>query len=66
MSVWIYIIECCDQSLYVGHTRDLHQRMARHLQGIGTQHLSQRGFKRLLYREQQPDEESAIRRELQI
>ena len=62
----VYMIECNDGTLYVGHTRDLAQRLNSHQCGAGSLHLSQRGFKELLYQETLPDETSAVRREMQI
>ena len=66
MSYSVYIIECRDGTLYVGHTHDLSKRLSRHAKGIGSCHVAQRGFLRLIYSEHLPDEESAIRREIQI
>lgn len=66
MSYAVYIIECSDRTLYVGHTSDLPRRIEYHKQGYGSQHMAQRGFRRLIYNEVFPDEASAVRRELQL
>ena len=66
MSYSVYIIECRDKTLYVGHTHNLSQRLSHHAKGIGSHHVAQRGFLRLIYSEHLPDEASAIRREMQI
>ncbi|MGE3104300.1 MAG: GIY-YIG nuclease family protein [Lysobacterales bacterium] len=34
MAFWIYILECSDHSLYIGHTDDLDRRMSQHDVGI--------------------------------
>jgi len=33
MSFWLYILRCCDDSYYVGHTDDLERRLAEHHEG---------------------------------
>ena len=30
---WMYMLRCCDESFYVGHTDNLEQRLAQHEQG---------------------------------
>ena len=36
MSYSVYIIECRDGTLYVGHTHNLSQRLSYHAKGIGS------------------------------
>ena len=62
----VYIIECRDGTLYVGHTHDLSQRIDYHRKGLGSLHMVQRGFRGLLYQEELPDQASAVRRESQL
>jgi len=30
---WMYILECCDRSYYVGSTKDLENRLREHQEG---------------------------------
>lgn len=30
---WVYMLRCCDQSFYIGHTDNLEARIAQHAQG---------------------------------
>jgi len=39
---WMYILECCDNSYYVGSTKDLKRRMSQHQDGIGSNYTSKR------------------------
>lgn len=66
MSHVVYIIDCNDRSLYVGHTNNLPQRIEYHKRGCGSQHMAQRGFRQLIYKEILADETSAVQRELQL
>jgi predicted GIY-YIG superfamily endonuclease len=34
MSFWLYILQCADQSLYIGHTDNLDERMRLHDPGV--------------------------------
>jgi len=63
---WVYILECGDGSLYVGHTSDVTERLARHREGRGSRHTAIRGVVGLVWSERHPTESGAVRRELQI
>jgi predicted GIY-YIG superfamily endonuclease len=30
---WMYMLRCCDESFYIGHTDNLEQRLVQHAQG---------------------------------
>ena len=63
---FVYILECGDGSLYTGWTTDLERRLARHNAGTGAKYTRSRLPVRLVYSEQLPSKEAALRRELEI
>lgn len=66
MTVFVYIVECADQTLYTGWTTDLHRRLAAHNAGKGAKYTRSRTPVRLVYTETQPDPSAAMRREIEI
>lgn len=66
MPVYVYILECADQTLYTGWTTDVERRVKAHNAGRGARYTQQRGPVRLVYVEEQPDRSAAMKRELQI
>ena len=46
---WMYILECCDDSYYVGSTKDLQLRLSQHQEGIGANYTSKRLPVKLVY-----------------
>ncbi len=62
----MYILECADRTLYVGSTRFLEHRLARHNEGDGAAYTRNRLPVRLLYFEQFDRVADAYRREKQI
>jgi len=65
-SHWVYLLRCADGTLYVGKTSDLSERLLRHNDGRGSQHISSRLPVTLLYSEEHSSENEARRRERQI
>ncbi len=65
-SVFVYIVECADQTLYTGWTTDVERRLKAHNAGRGARYTQQRGPVRLVHVETWPDRRSAMMRELQI
>jgi predicted GIY-YIG superfamily endonuclease len=63
---WVYILRCSDDSLYVGHTSDLPDRMRRHNEGNAAVHICSRLPVTLLFSEEHCDELAACERERQI
>ena len=59
----IYIIECCDSSLYTGITIDLKKRLAAHNAGRGAKYTTARRPVHLVYREDAANRSEASRRE---
>ena len=62
----VYIVECCDRTLYVGATVDLARRVGKHNSKRGGNYTSSHGPVRLVYSESHPDASSALRREAQL
>ena len=63
---FVYILVCNDESLYVGHTKDVLARVDAHNNGRGAAFTYQRRPLRLVYTEPHETEAAAIRRERQI
>jgi len=64
MSVWcVYILRCADGTLYTGIAADLSKRLGAHRRGAGAKYTRGRRPLRLVYREEQPDRSSALKRE---
>lgn len=65
-AVFVYIIECADQTLYTGWTTNVERRLKAHNAGRGAKYTQQRYPVRLVYLEEVPDRRAALKRELQI
>ena len=63
---FVYILECVDGSFYVGQTSDLAQRVKAHNNGTAANFTRERRPVRLVYAENLPSRESAVRRERQL
>ena len=66
MAAFVYILRCKDGSLYTGGTNDLERRLAMHNSGRGAKYTRGRGPLELVYSEELPDKEAALRRECAI
>lgn len=66
MAAFVYMLRCKDGSLYTGWTNDLEHRLAMHNSGRGTKYTRGRGPLELVYSEELPDKEAALRRECAI
>lgn len=62
----IYMVECCDGSLYTGITNDLVRRVAQHNEGKGAKYTASRLPVKLRWSETGHTKETALRREYQI
>ena len=62
----VYILLCADGTLYTGIARDAERRLKIHNSGRGAKYTRSRLPVQLLYRENQPDKSSALRREWEI
>lgn len=59
----VYMLRCCDGSLYTGATNDLAQRIRVHKSGRGAAYTRSRLPVRLVYAEPAADRSAALRRE---
>ena len=66
MAAFVYMLRCKDGSLYTGWTNDLEHRLAMHSSGRGAKYTRGRGPLELVYSEELPDKEAALRRECVI
>ena len=66
MAAFVYMLRCKDGSLYTGWTNDLEHRLAMHSSGRGAKYTRGRGPMELVYSEELPDKEAALRRECAI
>jgi putative endonuclease len=66
MSFFCYILECAGGSYYTGWTTDPQRRLRQHNAGRGARYTRMHRPVRLVYVEPQPDQSSAMRRELAI
>ena len=66
MAAFVYMLRCKDGSLYTGWTNDVAHRLAMHNSGRGAKYTRGRGPLELVYSEELPDKEAALRRECAI
>lgn len=66
MSAYIYIVQCSDGTLYTGWTNDVPARIAAHNSGNGAKYTRSRRPVLLLYEEELPTKQDALRREYEI
>ena len=66
MAAFVYMLRCKDGSLYTGWTNDLEHRLAMPNSGRGAKYTRGRGPLELVYSEELPDKEAALRRECAI
>ncbi|TPQ26868.1 GIY-YIG nuclease family protein [Methylomonas koyamae] len=67
MAGWsVYMIECCDGSLYTGITTDVQRRFRQHQAGLGAKYFRARRPLNIAYLEGGHDKGSASRREAAI
>ena len=62
----VYILRCCDSSLYVGLTSRLAQRISEHRDGVGSVYTAKKRPIALVYWEEYDSEDAAIARERQL
>jgi putative endonuclease len=64
--MFIYILQCSDDTLYTGWTTDLNRRVAEHNAGRGARYTRSRRPVKLVYHETHPDRRHAMQREAAI
>jgi putative endonuclease len=62
----VYVLRCCDGSLYTGATNDVARRLARHVAGEGARYTRARLPVVLVYSERAGDRSAALRREAAV
>ena len=63
---YCYIVECSDGTYYTGWTTDPQRRVATHNKGCGAKYTKMRLPVKLVYMEEQPDRNTAMKRERAI
>jgi predicted GIY-YIG superfamily endonuclease len=63
---WVYVLQTADGTYYVGQTRDLGERLRKHLLGLGSKHTHDHAAPRLVYAEPLNDLTAAVQRERQL
>ncbi|MCA9122941.1 MAG: UV DNA damage repair endonuclease UvsE [Planctomycetaceae bacterium] len=63
---FVYILRCVDGSLYTGITNNLSRRLDQHNSGTASRYTRGRLPVVMIYYEEQPDQGSALRRELDV
>jgi putative endonuclease len=63
---WVYVLRCCDDSLYTGWTNDLERRLARHEDGKASRYTASRLPVELAAAWPMPDRSAAMREEARI
>ena len=63
---WMYILECCDGSYYIGSTKNLELRFLQHQSGKGSRYTSGRLPVELVYCEEYERVTDAYNREKQV
>jgi predicted GIY-YIG superfamily endonuclease len=62
----VYILRCCDGSLYTGITNDLAKRLQAHQDGVASRYTRSRLPVKLVYLESAANRSAAAKRELAI
>lgn len=60
---YMYVLECADGTLYTGYTTDVKRRLATHNAGKGAKYTRARLPVTLLYQEEFPSKQEAMRAE---
>ena len=66
MAFWVYLLQCADQSYYVGHTDNLEQRIGEHESGGIGGYTSTRRPVRVVFTQDFSSRAEALAAELQI
>jgi putative endonuclease len=63
---WVYILRCCDETLYTGYTTDLERRLREHNDGEAAKYTRGRTPVDLVHRERFQSRSAALSREHEI
>lgn len=64
--MFVYILQCCDGTLYTGCAKDVNQRLAKHNQGKASKYTRSRLPVELVYVEAAASKSLALQREIAI
>ena len=62
----VYILECCDDSIYTGVTNNIEKRMRVHASGKGSKYVARKGFRQLIASKPCHDKSHACKCEYEI
>ena len=62
----VYILECCDDSIYTGVTNNIEKRMRVHASGKGSKYVARKGFRQLVASKPCHDKSHACKCEYEI
>lgn len=65
-TLWIYIVQCSNNTLYTGSAQDVEKRISLHNDGKGAKYTRSRLPVKLIYSEECIDRSSALKREAEI
>lgn len=63
---YVYIVQCCDGTLYTGSTNDVCARLRKHNEGKGAKYTRGRTPVVPVYVEELPDKSTALKREYEV
>ena len=63
---YVYILKCCDETLYCGYTNDVKKRFETHQSGKGAKYTRGRLPLELVYSEEFETKSAAMKRECEI
>lgn len=63
---YFYILQCADNTLYCGYTKDIKQRELDHNAGKGSKYVHARGGGKIVYFEKFKTVSEALKREAQV
>ncbi len=63
---FVYVLRCADDSLYIGETGNLDERVVRHREGTASAYTARRRPVSLSYSEWHPTRDIALKRERQL
>ena len=63
---FLYMVRCADDTIYTGISIDVQARIEKYNQGKGAKYTSTRLPVKLIYYESQPDQISAMKREVKV
>ena len=66
MTFWVYMLQCADQSYYVGHTNDFEERITQHQAGTVDGYTATRRPVEVVFTEEFSTREEALAVELQL